>query len=85
MKTLINKLQKAFKKTEKEDMTYSEFMKLHKEDVKKSYYFISESRNSKKLCKAEDYCNFGSASSFLLKHNKKVINEFYSEKEKSDF
>ena len=85
MKTLINKLQKAFKKTEKDNMNYSKFMELHKEDVENYYYFISEGYNSQKLCKAKDYCKIGLLGVSLLEHNKKVINEFYSKKEKSDY
>ena len=85
MKTLINKLQKAFKKVEKDNMNYSKFMELHKEDVENYYYFISEGFNSQKLCKAKDYCKIGLLGSSLLEHNKKVISEFYSKKEKSDY
>ena len=85
MKTLINKLQKAFKKIEKDNMNYSKFMELHKEDVENYYYFISEGYNSQKLCKAKDYCKIGLLGVSLLEHNKKVINEFYSKKEKSDY
>ena len=85
MKTLINKLQKAFKKTEKDNMNYSKFMELHKEDVEKYYYFVSEGYNSKKLCKTKDYCKIGLLGSSLLEHNKKVISEFYSKKEKSEY
>ena len=84
MKTLINKLQKAFKKTEKDNMNYSKFMELHKEDVEKYYYFVSEGYNSKKLFKAEDYCKIGLLGSSLLEHNKKVISEFYSKRENTD-
>ena len=85
MKTLINKLQKAFKKTEKDNMNYSKFMELHKEDVENYYYFITKGYNSQKLCKAKDYCKIGLLGSSLLEHNKKVISEFYSKKEKSDY
>ena len=87
MKTLINKLQKAFKKTEKDNMNYSKFMELHRIDVQNCYYFIVNGYNSKKLCKAEDYCKIGLSGLLgfsLLEHNKKVISEFYSTKEKSN-
>ena len=84
MKTLINKLQKAFKKTEKDNMNYSKFMELHKEDVENYYYFITKGSNSQKLCKAKDYCKIGLLGASLLEHNKKVISEFYSTKEKSN-
>ena len=85
MKTLINKLQKAFKKTEKDNMNYSKFMELHRIDVQNCYYFIVNGYNSKKLCKAEDYCKIGLLGSSLLEHNKKVIREFYSKRENTDF
>ena len=84
MKTLINKLQKAFKKTEKDNMNYSKFMELHRIDVQNCYYFIVNGYNSKKLCKAENYCKIGLLDFSLLEHNKKVIREFYSTKEKSN-
>ena len=87
MKTLINKLQKVFKKTEEDNMNYSKFMELHRIDVQNCYYFIVNGYNSKKLCKAEDYCKIGLSGLLgfsLLEHNKKVIREFYSTKEKSN-
>ena len=44
------------------------------------YHFVCLFRT-----KAKDYCKIGLLGSSLLEHNKKVISEFYSKKEKSEY